>query len=67
MVKKLTVFFAVVAFASFSSVGLACDTSCKGDKDKGDTGLSSASLFEVAKSGCGGGSCDSKKDDDKKS
>jgi hypothetical protein len=63
MVKKLTAFFAILAFASFASVGSACDTSCKGDKDSGDGSITSSGVFDVAGSGCGGGSC-GKKDRD---
>lgn len=66
MFKKLTVFFAVLAFASFSSVAMACDTSCKGDKkgDGSDTELSGLELFDAAGSGCGQNKCGKKKDGD---
>lgn len=66
MVKKITLFFSVLAFASASSVALACDTSCKDKGDKGDTKteLVGESSFDVA-GGCGGGSCGDKKGDDK--
>lgn len=61
MAKKFTVFFALVAFFSFSSVGMACNTSCKGDKDKsGDTEAVSLSIFDTANSGCNGGGCGKK-------
>lgn len=64
MVKKITVLFSVLAFASASSVALACDTSCKGKDKKGDTDteLSSGSSFDVSGSGCKD-SCKKDKDD----
>lgn len=61
MIKKITTAFAVIAFASSTSIALACTTDCSGKDSKGDTGLSNTHLFEVAKSGCGG-SCGDKKD-----
>ncbi len=55
MIKKITTLFAVLAFASFSSAALACNTSC-GDKDgKDNTEITTPASFEVANCGCGGG------------
>ncbi len=65
MTKKITAFFAIVAVASFSSLAFSGECGDKRGCDRDKSEASAPASFEVAKGGCGGGSCGGKGDGDK--